>query len=188
MHIIKHFKRITNHRLLVMKMCFQCGLYWRGLTHDLSKYSKAEFLEGAKYYVETHSSVLECQRKTGKSEAWLHHKGRNPHHPEYWVDKEGPIMMPYAYVVESICDRIAAGKTFKKKKFKQTFPLKYWYDHLDFSPVHEKTARFYERVFTDLARKGEPYILNKKYMKNTYKEICEDQKSIKINNKTVKDE
>ena len=74
--------------------------------------------------------------------------------------------------VESICDRIAAGKTYKKDKFDQTAPLQYWYDHIDFSPVHEKTSKFYEQVLTDLARHGEKYILNKKYMKKTYQEIC----------------
>lgn len=176
MHIMKHFITITSHRLKVMSMCFKCGLYWRGVTHDLSKYSKTEFLEGAKYYVGKYSPISECKRKIGKSEAWLHHKGRNPHHPEYWVDEGIPIMMPYKYVVESICDRIAAGKTYNKEKFTQTMPLQYWYDHIDFSPVHEKTAKFYEQVFTDLSRYGENYILNKEYMKKTYKEICDKKK------------
>ena len=82
MHIIKHFITITSHRFKVMNMCFKCGLYRRGLVHDLSKYSKTEFLEGAKYYVGTSSPISKCRQETGKSLAWLHHKGRNPHHPE----------------------------------------------------------------------------------------------------------
>lgn len=176
MHIIKHFLTITSHRIKVMNMCFKCGLYWRGLTHDLSKYSKTEFLEGAKYYVGKYSPITECKKHTGKSEAWLHHKGHNPHHPEYWVDKEGPVMMPYQYVVESICDRIAAGKTYNKDNFNQTKPLQYWYDHLDFSLVHEKTAKFYEHVLKNLAQYGENYILNRKYMKKTYEKICGKEK------------
>ena len=172
MHIIGHFKTITSHRLKVMNMCFRCGLPWRGITHDLSKYSPTEFWEGAKYYVGVHSPIAECRKKTGKSVAWLHHKGHNPHHPEYWVDYNGPVMMPYPYVVESISDRIAAGKTYKKEKFDQTKPLQYWYDHINFSPVHEKTKEFFEHVLTDLAKYGEKYILNKKYMKTTYEKIC----------------
>ncbi len=172
MHIIKHFITVTSHRIKVMNMCFKCGLIWRGLTHDLSKYSPTEFIEGAKYYVGIHSPISECRRLTGTSKAWLHHKGRNPHHPEYWLDNKNPTMMPYKYVVESICDKIAAGKTYKKKNFNQTEPLKYWYAHLNQTPVHEKTAEFIEYVLTDLSIHGEKYILNKKYMKTTYEKIC----------------
>lgn len=43
MHPIRHFRTITHHRHLVQKYCFRVGLYWRGLTHDLSKYSPTEF-------------------------------------------------------------------------------------------------------------------------------------------------
>ena len=160
MHIIKHFITITSHRLKVMNMCFRCGLYWRGLTHDLSKYSPKEFLEGAKYYAGSHSPISECKKKTGKSEAWLHHKGRNPHHPEYWVDSNKPVMMPYQYVVESICDRIAAGKTYKKEKFNQTCKYcsnKYMYAPLKyftkvFESSHKPKGKFFnfkQREYTD---------------------------------------
>lgn len=172
MHIIKHFKTITTHRLRVMKRCFQCGLYWRGLTHDLSKYMPTEFIEGAKYYVGNHSPISECRKQTGKSEAWLHHKGRNPHHPEYWIDTKGPVMMPYKYAVESICDKISAGKTYHKGDYNQSEPLNFWYKKLGETPVHKKTADFIEHVLTDLSIHGEKYILNKKYMKKTYEKIC----------------
>ena len=46
----KHFITVTRHRLLVCQGCFKVGLYWQGLTHDLSKYSPTEFLVGAKYF------------------------------------------------------------------------------------------------------------------------------------------
>ena len=49
----QHLKTITKHRWLVLKGCFQVGLYWQGLTHDLSKYSPTEFWIGAKYYQDT---------------------------------------------------------------------------------------------------------------------------------------
>ena len=44
-----HFKTITTHRILVMQGCFRMGLYWQGLTHDLSKYSLTEFKTGVEY-------------------------------------------------------------------------------------------------------------------------------------------
>ena len=172
MHIIKHFLTITAHRFKVMKYCFKCGLYRQGLTHDLSKYSLVEFIEGAKYYAGNHSPISNCRKETEKSEAWLHHKGRNPHHPEYWIDYTGPIMMPYKYIVESICDKIAAGKTYKKKDYDNSGPLNFYYKNLGKVPVHKKTGEFYEHVLTDLSIHGEKYILNKKYMKKTYTQIC----------------
>ena len=50
MHPWKHFCTITRHRWKVRSHCFRVGLYWRGLTHDPSKYSPTEFWTGAKYY------------------------------------------------------------------------------------------------------------------------------------------
>ena len=86
MKAVKHFKTITKHRFLVMKYCFKAGLYWQGLTHDLSKYSPAEFRVGARYFQGDRSPNDIERREKGYSAAWLHHKGRNKHHLEYWID------------------------------------------------------------------------------------------------------
>ena len=43
-----HLKTVHKHRKYVRKYCFRCGLYKRGLLHDLSKYSPTEFLESIK--------------------------------------------------------------------------------------------------------------------------------------------
>ena len=51
----QHFKTITRHRWLVRQGCFAVGLYWQGLTHDLSKYSPTEFRVGARFYQGTRS-------------------------------------------------------------------------------------------------------------------------------------
>ena len=80
----KHFKTITKHKLLVMEGCFKVGLYWQGITHDLSKYSPTEFLVGARYFQGTRSPNAAEREAKGYSEAWMHHKGRNRHHYEYW--------------------------------------------------------------------------------------------------------
>ena len=86
MHVWGHFKTITRHRHIVRHLCFQVGLYWQGLTHDLSKYSPAEFCVGARYYTGTRSPNAVERQKLGYSPAWMHHKGRNKHHYEYWTD------------------------------------------------------------------------------------------------------
>ena len=81
-----HFKTITTHKLLVMRYCFKVGLYKQGILHDLSKYSPTEFSVGVKYYLGDESPNNAERMDRGYSSAWLHHKGRNKHHYEYWID------------------------------------------------------------------------------------------------------
>ena len=71
----KHFKTITRHRWIVRRLCFKVGLYWQGLTHDLSKYSPTEFRVGAKYCTGTRSPNAVERELFGYSEAWMHHRG-----------------------------------------------------------------------------------------------------------------
>ena len=123
-NMIKHFCTITRHRLLVCKHCFKLGLYWQGLTHDLSKYSPEEFWTGVRYYQGDRSPNAAEREVIGFSKAWLHHKGRNKHHFEYWIDvslnkEEGLVgnKMPVRYVAEMLCDRIAACEVYRGKNY-----------------------------------------------------------------------
>ena len=105
-----HFCTITQHKLLVMQNCFRVGLYKQGLLHDLSKYSPAEFLTGVHYYQGDRSPNAAEREEKGYSTAWLHHKGRNKHHFEYWMDfsktSQGiaGAKMPVNYLVEMVMD------------------------------------------------------------------------------------
>ena len=85
-HFIKHFMTITRHRHKVMYHCLRCGILWQGMRHDLSKYSPTEFLPGARFYLGDRSPTEGERREYGYSKAWMHHKGRNKHHFEYWTD------------------------------------------------------------------------------------------------------
>ena len=123
---LAHFNTITKHKILVMKECFRVGLYRQGLLHDLSKYSPTEFRVGCKYYQGTRSPNNAEREDKGYSSAWLHHKGRNKHHYEYWIDYslDGEKMlagmkMPVRYVVEMFLDRIAASKVYKGGQYKR---------------------------------------------------------------------
>ena len=115
----QHFKTITTHKMWVMRYCFKIGLYWQGLTHDLSKYSPTEFLVGMKYYQGDRSPNNAEREDTGMSKSWMHHKGRNKHHFEYWIDYgincdtiiKG-VPMPRRYVAEMIMDRISASRVY----------------------------------------------------------------------------
>ena len=132
MHFWAHLKTINHHRALVRKYCFRLGLYWQGLTHDLSKYSPVEFWAGVRYFQGDHSPNDAQRRAEGYSASWLHHKGRNRHHFEYWTDYstkgEGIIgvPMPTKYVAEMFCDRLAASKTYRGKDFQLGDPYEFF--------------------------------------------------------------
>lgn len=161
-HFVEHFKTITHHRHLVRKHCFAVGLYWQGLTHDLSKYSPVEFLVGARYYQGNRSPNNAEREEKGYSSAWLHHKGRNKHHLEYWIDyslDEGAPMagmeMPVKYVVEMFCDRVAASKTYNKEQYTDADAYNYYMKSRGHYLIHPKTAELLEQMLVMLRDEGE---------------------------------
>ncbi len=169
MHIIKHFLTITKHRHKVMWYCFKSGLYYQGLCHDLSKYSIKEFWNGAKYFAGDHSPNENERQEKGYSEAWMHHKGRNKHHPEYWIDIDPftkeykSVPMPKRYIAESVCDRIAASKIYYKKNFTRETVLNYFLKEGSHIPMHEQTRRTLEKLLRLYVANGEKFIF--KYLK-----------------------
>lgn len=172
MHIFKHFMTITKHRHLVFRHCVKLGIFWQGLKHDLSKYSFVEFFEGAKYYEGFRSPTEKARLTEGYSKAWMHHKGRNKHHFEYWTDinpqtrRYEPVIMPVRYVKEMFADRIAASKTYLKNNYQDDAALKYFIDHNPRDRMHEHTAKLLESWLTMLAEKGEKATF--KYIKKNY--------------------
>ena len=161
MHPWKHFCTITHHRWKVRSHCFRVGLYWRGLTHDLSKYSPTEFWTGAKYYQGTRSPNSYERELYGYSAAWMHHKGRNRHHLEYWIDyaADGSGMcgmkMPLNYVLEMFCDRVAASKTYRGAAYRDSDPYDYYARSVDHYIIHPETAQTLEYLLRILRDEGE---------------------------------
>ena len=162
----RHFRTITYHKYLVMKNCFRVGLYRQGLLHDLSKYLPAEFFAGCKYYQGDRSPNNAQREAMGCSTAWLHHKGRNKHHYEYWIDYgiNAPgltgMKMPKKYVIEMFMDRIAASKIYKKEKYNDASPLKYYTDGATYQYLHEDTGRLLEELLRMLAEQGEEKVFS----------------------------
>ena len=161
-NIVKHFCTITRHRLLVCKHCFKIGLYWQGLTHDLSKFSPVEFSAGARYYQGNRSPIDREKEVKGYSLGWLHHKGRNKHHYEYWIDYslEGPnllagMKMPVKYVVEMFLDRIAASKVYLGDAYTSDAPLAYYENGRADELMHKDTRELLEKLLHMLAEEGE---------------------------------
>lgn len=162
-HPIKHFITITKHRHVVIRHCRKAGIFWQGLRHDLSKYSPTEFIPGARYYVGTRSPNEGERQEKGFSLAWIHHKGRNKHHFEYWTDYNTkskvvePVKMPVRYVAEMFCDRVAAGKIYNGDKYTDQSPLEYFLRAKGRRVIHPETSDLLESLLTELSEKGEDY-------------------------------
>ena len=163
MQFWNHFKTITHHRLLVMAGCFRVGLYWQGLTHDLSKYTPTEFLIGARYYQGSRSPNAAEREDKGFSEAWMNHKGRNRHHYEYWTDMcpgsrtYESVPMPRKYLVEMIMDRIAACKTYQGSAYTPGSALAYFDASKEKSLMHPVLQKELSYLLTMLRDQGEDY-------------------------------
>ena len=158
---MRHLHTINHHKWLVLKHCFAVGLYWQGLTHDLSKYSPTEFFVGVRYY-DGHKSPNNGERlEKGYSSAWLHHKGRNKHHLEYWVDytTEGDkpmdgVRMPVKYVVEMFCDRLAACENYHGQDYQDSDAYDYYMRSRSHYLIHPETRALLEDLLVMLKDKG----------------------------------
>ncbi len=150
-----HFNKIHTHRKWVRHYGKMMGLSkWQAWTHDLSKYSPIEFFESVKYYQGNRSPIDACKEANGVSYAWMHHKGRNPHHYEYWqdnFDRGGtPVMMPYKYAIEMLCDYLAAGRAYMGDKFTYKGELEWWYKKRQNCAMHLHTKWFISIALEDL--------------------------------------
>ena len=171
-NFFKHIKLVSKHKWLVFKFSVKLGIPFRGLMHDLSKFSYDEFWESVKYYDGKVSPITKCKQENGYSKAWLHHKGRNKHHVQYWVDlgtKGVAPVIPYKYVVEMICDKLSASITYNGKNWTNSSEYEYWVKEKKRIIVNPKIENFLEEVFLNLKENGLEKILDKKYLKETYK-------------------
>lgn len=159
--VLNHFLTVTKHRHAVIKHCSKAGILWQGLRHDLSKFSPTEFLPGVRFYVGTRSPNEGEREQYGYSLAWIHHKGRNKHHFEYWTDYNiktkmvEPVKMPLRYVAEMFCDRVAASKIYNGDKYTDAFPLEYFLRAKGRRVIHPETSDLIESLLRELAEYGE---------------------------------
>lgn len=171
-----HFCTITKHKWIVFKLCCRAGIPWRGLVHDLSKYSPTEFIESAKFYQGGRKSPIPVARNIqGYSKAWLHHKGRNKHHVEYWSDLEAPDkypIIPYKYTVEMICDGIAAGLVYKGKEWTPNSQIEYWRNKRKTAPANERIKELLEEVYLQISKNGINKTITKSNTKELYNKYC----------------
>ena len=177
-NIINHIITILKHKKNVFYYCNIAGITWRGIKHDMSKFSPIEFKESIKYYTGTSSPIDECKKENEYSLAWMHHKGHNDHHYEYWMDNfdEGgeSIQMPLDCAIEMICDYLAAGKTYNENRnrdFTYIDELTWFIRKIDSGcAMHINTKKFTFLVLRNLVSLDNLNLKNNKYEKEILKE------------------
>lgn len=169
--MVKHFKKICQHKYYVAQYCFMCGLYWQGIMHDMSKFSPIEFFESARYYKGNDSPIKACKKDKGYSNAWFHHRGRNKHHWEFWVDELSkgmiPRKMPYKYVLELVCDFLGAARAYGAENFAQEY--KWWKNKRNEIVMHKATKWYVDTIFNHMNMHGVQKTLTDKHIMTHYK-------------------
>lgn len=149
---LKYFNTICIHKWYVFIECVKLGITWQGIVHDMSKFSLSEFIPSAKYY-NGNGNDVEYQN------AWLHHKGHNKHHWEYWVDwnsSTGEYLLsdiPIKYLKEIYADMIGASKAYNKWNFDNKEPLKYFIDKCKGWKIKDEDRYWLEFKLNELAKK-----------------------------------
>lgn len=169
----KHLKTILTHKKYVFYYMTMLKMPWRGLLHDMSKFSPVEFREGLKFFQGNRSPIDAAKEKQGFSFAWLHHKGRNPHHYEYWIDGMDvggiPQLIPFPYAAEMVCDYLAAGQTYLKDKWTEYSPLEYWLEKkYHTAKIHPLLKDFFTEVFEQIASNGLEHTLTREKISAIY--------------------
>lgn len=156
-----HLKTVVTHKHYVFIHCVKAGIIWQGLVHDLSKFSPCEFIPGVRFFQGDKSPNIGERAEYGYSLAWMHHKGRNRHHFEYWNDlsltlkRYAPVKMPLKYVIEMFCDRVAASKVYGKEKYYDGYALDYFNRRPEHPEMHPETEALLKTLLEMLAEKGE---------------------------------
>lgn len=149
-----HLSTICKHKYWVLKYCHKCGITWRGIVHDLSKFSITEFWTNVKYAIPGKSPIDVQKELFGFSMAWQHHKAHNLHHYEFWMDKfdDGCYVtrMPYKYVVEMLCDNLAAGRAYSGKNYSYKAEWEWWLKQRTIRNMHPDNRDFMNICFEAL--------------------------------------
>ena len=150
-----HLKTVRIHRRAVRHFAFKMGIAMQGLVHDLSKYSIKE-LSQYKYFTGKKSPHAVMRKELGYSTSWYHHRNKNKHHWEYWIDSledRTAVKMPYKYVIEMLCDMCAAGYAYNGNNWQPKDVLDYWKKHDGVHRIINSKTRFlFEYLLAMLAQ------------------------------------
>ncbi len=180
-----HLNTVLAHKKAVFYHALRIGIPFRGVMHDMSKFSPVEFIAGIRYFSDGKKSPNELERNMhGYSSAWMHHKGCNKHHFEYWTDynpvfrKISPVKMEYIYILEMFCDRVAASKVYQGKNYTDSHPIEYFMSGKPNRMIHQATSDAIESLLVMLSEKGEKYTFD--YIKNHRRELEEEYNQLPL--------
>jgi hypothetical protein len=125
-------------------------MYWRGLTHDLSKYSLVELIG---YMRRFGGGILVGRDNTGAYDptinadsrwerAWRHHFQHNDHHWQYWCTPTQNHTFKMASmsdkaIKEMVCDWAGAGRAQKS-----ALTVQEWYHANKFKMCLDQWTRY----------------------------------------------
>ena len=181
--MVGHLKVVLTHKWYVFRFMCKAGRPIQGLAHDLSKFHPVEFVESVRFFSGDRSPIDNAKEAQGYSLAWLHHRGRNYHHCELWLDQivekgKEPIalLMPKKYAIEMVCDWMAAGIAYSKGQgvvWTTQSPLE-WYEGIGSQRrIHPAVDAFIREVYQQIAADGDLRQFNKTYLEEVYDRCLE---------------
>lgn len=80
-----YLRYVLIHKWFVFLECWKLGIPWRGVTHDLSKFSRAEWTPYVMKFFGDPGGLFSPAEKATFAEAWQHHQACNDHHWQHWL-------------------------------------------------------------------------------------------------------
>ncbi len=83
-----------------------------------------------------------------------------------------PVRMPYKYLLEMLCDRLAASKVYQGKNYTDAHPIEYFLRGKPNRIIHPATSDAIEQLLVMIRDKGEKYTFD--YINKNIKELEEE--------------
>ena len=95
---LPYLRYVLRHKWYVLVECCKMGVPWRGIVHDWSKFSPAEWRPYAlSFYGPWEYEGRPQWLVEAMDRAWLHHQHCNDHHWQHWVlvqDDDPTVALP----------------------------------------------------------------------------------------------
>lgn len=158
---LRYLSYVVRHKWYVGIECFKHGLFWRGLTHDLSKFRPSEWFAYANHFYGRETTKKDGVGYSKGDDAgdapfdyaWLLHQKRQDHHHQWWLvlGDDGTlkaVQMSKHAGIEMLCDWIGASKA---QGFDGKGDLRNWYEkNKGNMRLHECTRSFVEVILARL--------------------------------------
>jgi hypothetical protein len=123
---LAYIRYVFRHKWYVFLSCASCGLWWRGIKHDWSRFLPSEWMQYTRFFYMESGEVVRHKNTTGYYKATetgdssfemaVHlHLHRNDHHWEWWCIPRAEglpkvLEMSDDARTEMICDWMGAGR------------------------------------------------------------------------------